>query len=267
MPVPPFWCSIVILSLVQGALVAVPGTWAALGRRLARFRSGWWALVPVVSLVVVAFGLLRANDAPQGLTYLALVGVPTLAAAGFGWAMRGARPWFAGAALPLFALAWWRPGDLWGQGASLVLTALACVTLGVALVALAPAMLVRVGVVVMAIADTALVAADLLQKPNSALVAAHPIAQLPRLQSVLFGSAVMGFGDLFVAALVGALYASAPARQRRAAVIVAACAVIGDLAFLRISEFPATLPVALGMLIADAWERWQEHGARRVTSL
>lgn len=267
MPVPPFWCSIVILSLVQGGLVALPGTWAALAARLARFRSGWWALVPVASLVAVAFGLLRANDAPQGLTYLALIAVPPLAAAGLGWAMRGARPWYAAAAVPLFALAWWRPGDLWGQGAALILTALACVTLGVALVALAPALLVRAGVVVMALVDTALVAADLLQRPNSALVAAHPVAQLPRLQSVLFGAAVMGFGDLFVATLVGALYAGAPARQRRAAVIVAICAVVGDLAFLRVSEFPATVPVAVGMLLADGWDRRQEHAVRRVTSL
>lgn len=267
MPVPPFWISIAVLSAAQGALVAVPATWPALARVLARFRSGWWALIPVASLVLVAFGLLRVADAPQGLTYLALVAVPPLAAAALGWAIRGARPWLALVAVPLFGVAWAWAGDLRGQAAALVLSALACVALGVALVALAPSVLIRAGVLVMAAADAVLVAADLLHAPNSALIAAHPVAQLPRLQSVIFGSAVMGFGDLFVAALVGALYATRPGVQIRAGVLVGTLALIGDLAFLRISEFPATVPVAVGMVVIDVWQRRQDRAAGRVTSL
>ena len=58
--------------------------------------------------------------------------------------------------------------------------------------------------------DTWLVAGDLLQGPNSVLSAAAPAADLPRLQAVHFGSAAMGFGDLFVAALVGCLLALPP---------------------------------------------------------
>jgi hypothetical protein len=254
-PTPPFWCSIAVLSAIQGALVAVPGTWPWARNRLARFRSGWWALVPVASLVAVAFGLLRVADAPQGLTYLALVAVPALAATALGWAMRGARPWCAVGAVPLFAVAWVWSGALPGETAALALTALSCVALGVILVVLAPPTLIRAGVVALAVADVVLVATDLLQHPNSALVAAHPIAQLPRLQSVQFGSAIMGYGDLLVAGVVGALLADRPSDQRRAAVLIIALALIGDLAFLRISEFPATVPVAVGMLIVDAWGR------------
>ena len=51
---------------------------------------------------------------------------------------------------------------------------------------------------------------DLLQAPNDALNAAAPVAHLPQLQRAVFGSAVMGYGDLFVAALLGALLASQP---------------------------------------------------------
>ncbi len=255
MPTLPFWCSIVVLSIVQGALVAAPGTWPWARTRLARFRSGWWALVPVASLVGVAFGLLRVADAPQGLTYLALSAVPVLAVAALGWAMHGARPRYAVAAVPLFAVAWAWPATLGGDTAALALTALSCVALGVILVALAPASVIRAGIVVLATADVVLVAADLLQHPNSALVAAHPIAQLPRLQSVQFGSAIMGYGDLFAAGVVGALFASRPSEQRRAAVLIVVLALVGDLAFLRISEFPATVPVAVGMLLVDVRRR------------
>ncbi len=263
MPTLPFWCSIVVLSIIQGALVAVPGTWPWARQHLIRFRSGWWAVIPVASLVGVAFGLLRVADAPQGLTYLALVAVPVLAGAALGWAMRGARPWLAAAAAPLFAVAWAWPATLGGDTAALALTALSCVALGVLLVALAPATLIRAGIVILAVADVILVASDLLQHPNSALVAAHPIAQLPRLQSVQFGSAIMGFGDLLAAGVVGALFAGTPQNQRRAAVVIVALALIGDLAFLRISEFPATVPVAVGMLLVDLWGR----RAGSVTSL
>lgn len=264
---PPFWISIAVLSIVQGGLVALPATWPALGRSLSRFRSGWWAIIPVASLVAVAFGLMRTAAAPQGLTYLALAAVPPLAAAALGWATRGLRPWHAVAVIPLFVAAWTRPADLGGQTAALALTGLACAALGVALVVLAPPLLIRIGVLVMAATDAVLVGAELLHAPNSALIAAHPAAQLPRLQSVIFGSAVMGFGDLFVAALVGALYAARPRVQLRAAAVIALLALVGDLAFFRISEFPATVPVAVGMVIVDIWQFRRDRALGRVTSL
>jgi len=44
-----------------------------------------------------------------------------------------------------------------------------------------------------------LVISNLLAAPNNSLNAAAPVADLPQLQRVLFGSAVMGYGDLFIA--------------------------------------------------------------------
>ncbi len=108
----------------------------------------------------------------------------------------------------LFALAWATPHSLAGEAAATALSGLACVTLGWLLVCGVPARWLRLGVYAMAVIDTVYVSSDLLQGPNAVLNAAAPAAGLPRLQAVHFGSALMGFGDLFVAALVGCLLAA-----------------------------------------------------------
>jgi hypothetical protein len=248
--VPPFWVSIAVLSLVQGTLVACPG---ALSRdALVRLRGRRWALIPPASIVgfVLIAGAAETASA-QGLTYLALVAVPLLAAIAFGWLARGARPRHALIVLPLFILAWADRGGLAGESAALVLSALSCVALGVLLAAVTPERWLAAGIVAMAIADTGFVVSDLLQRPNDALNAAHPAAGLPRLQSAVFGSALMGYGDLFIAAALGALLAAyiGRAAQRRAAAMTALIALAMDLLFFLVDELPATVPVALALIV------------------
>ena len=110
----------------------------------------------------------------------------------------------------------------------------------------------------MAAADVWLVASDLLQSPNAVLVAAQPPAGLPQLQTEVFGTVSMGYGDLFVAALLGAVLAAQWRRQWQAAVLDARDrggvrpAVPG-----RSRELPATVPVALALLVTEAWPRRQ----------
>ncbi|MCW3028398.1 MAG: hypothetical protein JWN81_1609, partial [Solirubrobacterales bacterium] len=125
------------------------------------------------------------------------------------------------------------------------------VTLAVALAAVTPPRWLAAGIVAMAAADTALVVSDLLRRPNDALNAAHPAAGLPRLQSAVLGSAVMGYGDLFVAALLGALLAivGGSSLQRRGASLTALLALSFDLLFFFVSELPATVPVALALIL------------------
>ncbi len=255
----PFWTSIGLLSLAQGALVAVPRAMAV--PRLARLRGRRWALIPplsVVAFVLVARAAERASA--QTLTYLALCAVPVLAALALGWLVWDARPPRPARALlvlPLFALAWVDRGGLAGEAAALVLSALSCVALGVLLAAVTPPRWLAAGIVAMAVADTALVVSDLLQRPNDMLNAAHPAAGLPRLQSAVFGSAVMGYGDLFVAGVLGALLAVTMGRsqQVRAARLTALLALGFDLLFLFVNELPATVPVALTLLIFLAVRR------------
>jgi hypothetical protein len=255
----PFWISIGLLSLTQGALVALPRMARGGGlARLARLRDRRWALIPplsVIGFVFVAGAAERASA--KGLTYLALVAVPILAAVALGWLTPGARRARIALAPVLFALAWAFPGDLLGQVSALALSALSCVTLGVLLAAVTPPRWLGAGVIAMALADTVLVVSDLLQRPNNALNAAHPAAGLPRLQSASLGSAVMGYGDLFVVAVLGALLAVAfgHAEQRRGAVLVAAVAVALDFLFFFVDELPATVPAAITLIAALALRR------------
>jgi hypothetical protein len=248
--VPSFAVSICVLTLVQSVLVTVPAAHEI--PALARLRGRWWALIPAASVVGVVFGVRAASGLADGLTYLALVAVPPLAALALGWAMRASRPWFALAAAVLFAVAWADRQGLVGQGAGLLLDALSCVTLGALLVAVSPRALVKVGIVAMAVVDVWLVVSDLLQAPNAAVNAATPIAHLPQLQRVVFGSAVMGYGDLFVAALFGALLAAQPRLALRGAAIAGLLGLLMDLLFLVVRELPATVPIAISLLILEA---------------
>jgi hypothetical protein len=251
----PFWVSIAALSLVQAFVVALPGDRAILAirgrRQMGRLSSRWWALVPPGSVALfVAVGSAAANASASFLTYLALCTVPIGAALALGWLSRFSRPALALAVVPLMALAWADGPGLPGQAAAVALTALSCVALGAIFAAVTPPRWLMVGIVAMAAVDVALVASELLQRPNNALNLAHPAAKLPRLQAELFGSAAMGYGDLFVAALLGGLLAATagPGAQRRVALVVAVLALASDLLFFWVNELPATAPVALALI-------------------
>jgi hypothetical protein len=252
----PFWLSILLLSLAQGGIVALARVPEA--PALTRLRARRWALVPPLSVLgFVLVGGLAERASAQALTYLALVAVPLLAAAALGQLTRGARPAAALLAPALFALAWADAGALPGQAAALVLSAFSCVALGALLATVTPPRWLAAGIVAMALADAALVVADLLQRPNHALNAAHPAAGLPRLQSALLGSATMGYGDLFIAGVLGALLArSLGGRvQTGAALLAAALAASFDLLFFFVDELPATVPVALTLIAVLAVRR------------
>lgn len=251
-PMLPFAASIATLSLLQGALVAVPRA-----RRFARldaFRSPWWALAPALSIVVVIGVVAWEGESATALSWLALVAVPPFAAFALGWLVRGAQPEWGLAVVPLFALAWASPGSLAGEAAATALTALGCVGLGWLLVSVAPAAWLKLGIYAMAAVDTWFVVADLLQGPNAVLTAAAP-AGLPRLQAIHFGSAAMGFGDFFIAATLGCLLASDRGRQRRAALLVAILALAFDLLFFAVDLLPATVPVAVALALIELRDR------------
>jgi hypothetical protein len=276
----PFAVSIAVLGLVQVALVALPAqhrppAW------IERLSSPWWAVIPALSIVVVLGAIEASPSSADALTYIALVGVPPLAAFALGALIRrdrteppytrfravsrrGGLDQLAPVAVTagLFALAWVSPHSLAGEAAATALSGLACVTLGWLLVCGVPARWLRIGVYAMATIDAIYVAADLLQEPNAVLSTAAPAAGLPQLQVVHFGSAVMGFGDLFVAGLVGCLLAAegtqtvevgrfAFRRQELGALLVAILALTFDLLFFAVHELPATVPVALALALVQ----------------
>jgi hypothetical protein len=224
-------------------------------------------------IAFVAVGSVAEHASAQVLTYLALVAVPLLAALALGWVipaagLSGGSFGFALLTMPLFALAWADRGGLAGQSAAVALSALSCVALGALIAAVTPARWLALGIVMMAAADALLVVADLLQQPNSVLTATHPAGGLPRLQAEIFGSAAMGYGDLFVAGVLGGLLAvsGSRARQLKGGMLVALLAASFDLLFFAVSELPATVPVAGALVIvmwADRRQKVRSAGARR----
>jgi hypothetical protein len=259
------------LLLLQAGVVAAPRTppqWPWI-RRL----RGWvWAIVPLASIVGVIFLIRFVSDTAQDLTYLALVAVPPLAAAALAWAARPERALAPGraAGAVIWAAALFATGTghgLVSQTARGLLSALSCVTLGVLLAAVAPRGWLKVGILAMAAADIWLVGSDLLQHPNSVLINAHPApllgTPLPRLQSEAFGTVSMGYGDLFIAALLGAVLASSGRPQRPAALLTLALAAVFDLLFFVVNELPATVPVALALVGMEVWERPRLRPAAR----
>jgi len=259
----PFWISIGALGLFQAVLVALPRALPPLPWGLGELRGRGWALVPAGSIVVVIVAVDFYEGSATFLTYLALIAVPPLAAYALACLVRGADLRLAPLAVGLFAIAWACVGTLAGEVSATLLSGLACVTLGWLLVSLVPAPLLRWGIYAMAALDAILVAGELLQGPSSVLSAAAPAADLPRLQIADFGSARMGFGDLFVAALVGCLLAppadgpKCPARldisarrQLLCAGLVVGMALTFDLLFFAVDTLPATVPVALALALS-----------------
>lgn len=260
------------LLLLQASVVAAPRTpprW----RWTARLRGPAWGLVPVASIVGVIFAIRFLSDTATGLTYLALVAVPPLAAVALAWAARPEGRLSVLRVLSaliltavLFAIATGSGRSLGPEASASILSALACVTLGVLLASVAPPRWLKLGILAMAVADVWLVASDLLQSPNTLLVRAHPApflgTHLPRLQSEVFGSVNMGFGDLFIAGLLGAVLAANRRPQWPAALLTLVLAGLFDLLFLVVNELPATVPVALALLVLEGWERWSVARAR-----
>ena len=245
----PFAPSIAILSVFQASLIALPRVTSIPWAR--RFANRWWALVLPGSIVVVVSGIALDPGLADGLTYLALVGVPILAAVALSLCVWDARPALAVAVVPLFLIAGGPLGSLPSDAAAVALSGLACVALGCLISSVVPIRWLALAIYAMAIVDACLVTADLLQSPNAVLNGAAPGAGLPQLQFAHFGSAELGFGDLFVAAVLGAILAGKRPLQLRAAAVAACLALSFDLLFFLVSELPATVPIALTLAVLE----------------
>ena len=237
----PFWISDAVLISTQASLVALPA--ASHPPVLRRLYGAAWALVPAGSIagVVALLGLFPGTA--DFFTYLALIATPLLAAFALGYIVRGARPAWAWTVLPVLAVAWAEKGSLVGDATALALTALGCLTLGWLLTLLNA----DVGL----IADTLGADRALLEQPNATLNAAAPAGGLPQLQYVAFGSAVMGYGDFFIAGVLAGvlLVEGTPSVPVAVACLVLAAAF--DLLFFVTDTLPATVPVALALIVSE----------------
>jgi hypothetical protein len=194
-------------------------------------------------------------ETADALTWIALVLIPPGAALALGWAMRGARWPYAALAAPLLILAWADVDGLPGDAAAAVLTALSCVTLGRILAGIVPAAWLKAGIVTMAIVDSILVFGNQLQAPNAVLNAAIPTPGAPQLQYLDLHFASVGYGDVFVAGVLGGVLALERRPQWPAAALVLICSILWDLLFFHYDTLPATVPVAAALMILES-RKW-----------
>jgi hypothetical protein len=74
---------------------------------------------------------------------------------------------------------------------------------------------------------------------------------LPQLQRVELGPLTMGYADLFLPALVGALLATQVRTRRWVALLTFCFALAAGSLFLVTDRLPATVPVALALLVVE----------------
>jgi hypothetical protein len=251
-----------VLVAAQSACVALPAAGVPIWAE--RFRSRGWALVAPLSIVLVVAGIEVVPSTADVLTWVALLLVPVGCALALGWAMHGGWTPLALLAAPLLALAWALPESRAGQLATIALIAGSAVTVGRLLAGAAPLTLLKAGVLAMAAVDAWLVFTNRLQPANAVLVTAVPAHGLPQLQSASFGGAGLGYGDFFVAALVGGILAMQAGPQAAAAAAALVASLLWDQLFLVYDVLPATIPPAVALLVFEALRRAPGRGGTRL---
>jgi hypothetical protein len=235
----------------QALLVALTG--AGIPPWLERAKSRGWALILPVSIAGVVAGIAIFPQLADALTWIALILVPPGAVLALSWALHGARPPLGIVAALLFAFAWVETGTLAGDAAATLCTALSAATLGRLLAGIVPAVYLKLGIVAFAAIDAILVFGNQLQGPNAILNAAIPAPGLPQLQYLELHYASMGYGDIFVAGVLGGVLAAEGRKQWPVAVLVFVLATLWDLLFLldSINTLPATVPIAVALIVVE----------------
>jgi hypothetical protein len=114
----------------------------------------------------------------------------------------------------------------------------------------------------MAIVDAILVFGNELQAPNAVLNAAVPAPGAPQLQYLDLHYASLGYGDVFVAGVLGGVLAIECRPQVRAAALVFVCSALWDLLFFHFDTIPATVPVAVALVLLEGSARWPSRPRR-----
>jgi hypothetical protein len=103
--------------------------------------------------------------------------------------------------------------------------------------------------------DAVLVFGNQLQGPNEVLNTAVPAVGLPQLQFLSMPYASLGYGDVFVAGVLGGILAARRDRQWPVALLVLALSGLWDLLFYVVDTVPATVPVAVATVLCAVTRR------------
>ena len=246
--------AVVAIALLEGALVALPKAHAL--ERLGRLRSPAWAAVLPGTIIVGTFGPLALPSMAPGLTLLASIATPLLAALAVVLVARGQRAAVLTVAVALAAAL--TRGWL-GQLSASTLTALGCMPLGAAIVRITPSRWVPVGVLAMCAIDAALLASGIGQPAFALLADATAHIHGPILNEAGIGSISTDYPDLLLAAMLGGIVAGHTI-QWRAAVLVTALGASYGMLLPVVDPLPATVPIVLAYILLR-WrrlpQRWQ----------
>lgn len=245
---------IVSLAALQGLLIVLPRH-DALGW-LRPLRSPAWAALPPLALLVGTFAPLAIPGAASGLVLLALIGAPVLLVVAVLSVVRGPRVpiAIATAALGIAALT---TGGLADELSATGLTALACLTVGVALARLTPSAWLLGGVFVMSVADVVLLGSGVGATASAAMNAATHHFHGPLLDHATIGSVSIGYPDLVLAGMLGGSLAAERVLQRRTALLLVALVAAYGLLLPLAGILPATVPIALAFVLARRKRRTQ----------
>lgn len=237
---------IVSLALLQGLLIVLPRR-NALGW-LRPLRSPAWAAVPTLALLVGTFAPLEIPGAASALILLAVVGAPLMLVVAVLSVVRGPRVpiAIATAALVLTAL---MTAGLAGRLSATVLTALACLTVGVALVRLTPRGWLLGGVFVMCVADVILLGSGVGATASAAMNAATHHFHGPLLDHATIGAVAIGYPDLVLAGMLGGFLAAEGAVQRRTGLLLVTIVAAYGMFLPVAGILPATVPIGLAFAL------------------
>ena len=239
------------LGLVQAAVALLPR--APRPRWLTTLRRHWLLIVGPAAAVTAATFIPRvASSLASDLSTLALIAVPPLAAVGIAWGTRLRQVALVLLVPVLFAVAWADPGGTVGEAAGLVLVSLSAVALAVLVVGILPTRVAKIGICVWAAVDLSVALAHHLEEASRPIFQATPaVGPHLQFQRVVLGTASMEYADLFVAAALGAVLAVEGRRRGVASLLVAVFATVSSLFFLITDTLPATVPIALAMLVEE----------------
>ena len=245
---PSLLTGIVALAVLKGTLVALPDAGAFRG--LARVSSPVWVAVLPGMILVGTFGVLAMPEMASALVVLAALVMPLLAGVAVLAVVRlprGARPVLIAmlAVAAVFAL----PASGWAADvARSLVTALAGLSLGIAIVRVIPARWLPVGVLAMCAVDVVLLALGIGQSAIAAMAHAAADHGRPPFDHAAIGTASTDFPDLVLASVLGGVLAGEP-DQRRGAVLLATLAGLYGLLLAVADVLPATVPIALTYLL------------------
>lgn len=239
------------LCLAQAAAVGLPGRQLSLPAVL---RGRAWALVLPGVLVAFVIGLSVDPAFATRLAELAVV-TPVLALLSPLVAERRYRAPVAIVAVAAVVLGLMLEHGVLGEAARVVAIACACAVLATLLAGVAPASALRAGLVVLVLLDVILVASGGVATTSNALHQVASPAGLPSFQDATLGPAIMGYGDLFGAAVLGAILTSEGRSRGRAASAVLVTALGFGLLLTVFSTLPATVPLLAGLVVGGQERR------------